>query len=65
MAEMVLNLIYAVANHSLVHEVVIIMFYIKNVDDTWYELNDTNISKIESVNVITKNAYCLFYQKKK
>ena len=56
--------LYAVANHMEEgggHYYA----YVKNVDDTWYELNDTNISKVHPKNVVTKNAYCLFYQKKK
>ena len=39
--------------------------YIKNLNNKWYEYNDTNINEIESSNIITSKCYCLFYRKKK
>lgn len=33
-------------------------------DTNWYEFNDTSVSKINESDIITKNAYVLFYQKK-
>ena len=41
--------------------------YCKNIissddDQSWYELNDTSISKISTSQIITENAYMLFYR---
>ncbi len=33
-------------------------------DNEWYDINDTNIKKIEKEDVITKDAYVLVYKKK-
>jgi|TARA_B110001469_G_C9624923_1_gene311837 ubiquitin C-terminal hydrolase len=32
--------------------------------DNWYNYDDTNITKIKEDELVTKNAYCLFYKKK-
>ena len=32
--------------------------------DNWYNYDDTNITKIKEAELVTKNAYCLFYKKK-
>jgi ubiquitin carboxyl-terminal hydrolase 8 len=37
--------------------------YCKGENGTWYEFNDTNVSKISRENIITPNAYVLFYKK--
>ena len=37
--------------------------YCKNKNNKWYEFNDENVSEINIDNIITKNAYCLFYKK--
>jgi len=41
--------------------------YVKNnIDDCWYDFNDTNVTKIDDVTKLkTSNAYCFFYRKKK
>jgi ubiquitin C-terminal hydrolase len=41
--------------------------YVKNnIDDCWYDFNDTNVTKINDVTKLkTSNAYCFFYRKKK
>ena len=36
---------------------------IKNVNNKWYNFNDTNIREISHENVITNNGYCYFYKK--
>jgi ubiquitin carboxyl-terminal hydrolase 36/42 len=36
--------------------------YIKHIDNNWYELNDSNVSRIDKSVVVNKNAYLLFYQ---
>lgn len=41
--------------------------YVSNVIDesgVWWELNDSNVRKMEVMEVINKNVYCLFYKKK-
>lgn len=39
--------------------------YCKNIEDNkWYEFNDTNVRKMNKEEIITENAYCLFYVKK-
>lgn len=38
---------------------------IKNANGKWYNCNDTQIAEINEGNVITTQAYCLFYRKKK
>ena len=32
--------------------------------DNWYNYDDTNITKLKEEELVTKNAYCLFYKKK-
>jgi ubiquitin C-terminal hydrolase len=40
--------------------------YVKSLEDNnWYNIDDTNISKLEENELITKNAYILFYRLKK
>lgn len=39
--------------------------YCKNeLDNNWYEFDDTVVTKLEPADVLTKEAYVLFYQKK-
>lgn len=33
-------------------------------DTSWYEFNDSHVSKINECDIVTENAYILFYQKK-
>jgi len=37
--------------------------YCKNKNDKWYNYNDTSVTEIKETNLVTKNAYCLFYEK--
>ena len=39
--------------------------YIKNANGKWYIFNDTIVSEIPETKVVTNNAYCFFYRKKK
>lgn len=41
--------------------------YVKNANTKWYHFNDTSVSLVHNINhsLISKEAYCLFYQKKK
>ena len=40
--------------------------YVKSLEDNnWYNIDDTNISKLEENELVTKNAYILFYKLKK
>ncbi|NBO98876.1 MAG: ubiquitin carboxyl-terminal hydrolase [Proteobacteria bacterium] len=36
----------------------------RNVNNCWYLFNDANVSKVTDTNILTKNAYLLFYQRK-
>ena len=56
--------LYAIANHSGTSSFGHYTSYCKNLDDKWYEYDDNNVREIDSKNIITNNAYCLFYQKK-
>lgn len=38
--------------------------YCKMSDDKWYNFNDNTVSRINKNNIISSNAYCLFYIKK-
>ena len=39
--------------------------YVFLADNKWYEFDDSNVSEIDENKLITDNAYCLFYRKKK
>lgn len=36
--------------------------YIKHINNKWYQLNDTNVSKLDETKIVNNNAYILFYQ---
>jgi ubiquitin C-terminal hydrolase len=38
--------------------------YVKNSDNNWYKYNDKYVSSLEESDLITPEAYCLFYKKK-
>lgn len=38
--------------------------YCRYKDNSWYEFNDRSVRKIDESNIVTSNAYCLFYKKK-
>ena len=38
--------------------------YCRYNDGNWYEFNDTNVTKIDSNNIISNKCYCLFYKKR-
>ncbi len=39
--------------------------YVKNLNDKWYLYDDTEVTEVGSIdNLVTSNAYCLFYRKK-
>ena len=37
--------------------------YCKNINGKWFNYNDSNVNEIDSENIVTDNAYCLFYVK--
>ena len=37
---------------------------IKNANNKWYSINDTNVKEISENNIINHHTYCLFYRKK-
>ena len=56
--------LYAISNHSGQLNGGHYWCYAKNIDGNWYNFNDETISSIEESDLITSNAYCLFYKKK-
>jgi len=56
--------LYGVCNHSGSSMGGHYTANIKIEDGKWYNFNDTNITKINENNIITNQAYCLFYRKK-
>lgn len=39
--------------------------YIKNANNKWYSFDDNSVNVLDDKNIISNNAYCLFYRKKK
>ena len=57
--------LFAVANHKGTLDKGHYYAYCKNKDNKkWYEFNDSNVKEIEEKNIITSQAYILFYKKK-
>ena len=58
--------LFAVANHIGELNLGHYFAYCKNfVERSWYEFNDSNVSKIERKKVVSENAYILFYNKRR
>lgn len=57
--------LYAICNHSGGTTGGHYFAYCKNKNNQWYEYNDKFVRKIDESDLVTNNAYCLFYQKKK
>jgi ubiquitin C-terminal hydrolase len=55
--------LYGVCNHSGGNNGGHYTAYIKSNNEKWYMFNDTNVSEIKEAQVITTQAYCLFYRK--
>ena len=36
----------------------------KNINNNWYTYNDTDVSKLKNTNLLSKDAYMLFYYRK-
>lgn len=56
--------LYGVCNHSGTSNGGHYTANIKNANGKWYNFNDLSIREISESEVITQNAYCLFYRKK-
>ena len=56
--------LFAISNHSGQMNGGHYWCYAKNIDDNWYNFNDENVSRIQPSEIITPNAYCLFYKRK-
>lgn len=56
--------LFAISNHSGDMNGGHYWCYAKNADNQWYNFNDRNVSSIQESELITHNAYCLFYKKK-
>jgi len=37
--------------------------FVKNANNKWYHFNDTKVTEVNEQNIITNQAYCLFYRK--
>tara|TARA_B110000908_G_C10120063_1_gene387184 strand:- start:238 stop:420 length:183 start_codon:yes stop_codon:yes gene_type:complete len=57
--------LYAISNHGGEFSGGHYWSYAKNIDGNWYNFNDTQITSIEESDLISSDAYCLFYKKKK
>ena len=57
--------LYGIGNHSGTINFGHYFAYIKLNDKTWYEFNDSMVSKIGRINTSSDRAYTLFYKKKK
>jgi ubiquitin C-terminal hydrolase len=56
--------LFAISNHSGDMSGGHYWCYAKNADNSWYNFNDRSVSSIPESELITPNAYCLFYKKK-
>ncbi len=57
--------LYGVCNHSGGTMGGHYWAYILNSNGKWYEFNDTRVKELNTNKVVTPNAYCFFYRKKK
>ena len=55
--------LYAIANHVGNQMFGHYYSFCRNQDGNWYCFDDDSVKKIDSTQIITPNAYCLFYQK--
>lgn len=55
--------LYGVCNHDGSLEGGHYTAYIKTKMNVWYDFNDTCVQKINSTNIVSPKAYCLFYRK--
>ena len=55
--------LYAICNHSGNLNSGHYYAYCKNLNNKWYKYNDRNVSLLDESNIVTSNAYCLFYKK--
>ena len=56
--------LYAISNHSGQLNGGHYWCYAKNLDGNWYNFNDEKVTSIEESDLISNNAYCLFYKKR-
>ena len=56
--------LYGVCNHSGGSQGGHYTSYVKNANNEWYLFNDTNISKVSHLKIVSAQAYCFFYRKK-
>ena len=56
--------LYGVSNHSGGTMGGHYYAYCKNQNGNWYRYNDSSVEKIDISNIVTPEAYCLFYKKK-
>jgi ubiquitin carboxyl-terminal hydrolase 8 len=55
--------LYAVSNHGGGTSGGHYWAYSKNYDNDWYKFNDKYVTALEESNIVSNNAYCLFYKK--
>ena len=56
--------LYAIANHEGTTDGGHYWALIKNNDNNWYKFNDNIVSTVSDNDIVSNNAYCLFYIKK-
>ena len=56
--------LYAISNHIGGTRGGHYYAYVKNSDNNWYKYNDKYVSSLSEADLITPEAYCLFYKKK-
>ena len=57
--------LYGICNHSGGSSGGHYHAHVKNANGKWYNFNDTNVNEIDVSSVISTEAYCFFYRKKK
>lgn len=55
--------LYGICNHNGTPRGGHYYAYCKNLNGNWYNYNDSIVTKIDEKDLITNNAYCLFYKK--
>ena len=57
--------LYAVANHLGDSNYGHYISYCKNYNNKWYKYDDDSVIEMDEKDLVSSNAYCLFYQKNK
>ena len=55
--------LYSISNHQGNSSGGHYTAFVKNANNKWYHFNDTKVNEVNDKNIITNQAYCLFYRK--